>query len=211
MEATGAFLVVEDDPNTASVLVRLLSRIRPTDVAVSVREARTILTPWRRWTALVVDIGLPDGSGIDVVTHARSMFPLLPVLVLTGHNERKLINRSNELRAEFVCKPAEGDELMGFARRAITFERVPNERVAWVVDEMARVHTLTARECDLVAACMANTPRAQLGEQLKVSDNTLKSQIRGLLRKTGCESLDVLCRRLWHQALGGSETVSGRS
>lgn len=210
MDATGAFLIVEDDFNTASVLMRLLSRIRPTEVVGTVREARNILTPWRRWTALIVDIGLPDGSGIDVVTFARSRFPLLPVLVLTGRTERTVINRSHELRAEFVCKPAEGDELMGFARRAIAFERVPNERVAWVLDEVARVYALTTRECDLVAACMANVPRSEIAEQLRVTDNTLKSQIRGLLRKTGCETLDVLCRRLLHQALGGSEIVSDK-
>lgn len=211
MEAPGAFLVVEDDQQTSQMLLRLLERIRPTEVVNTVREARRILSPWRRWTGLVVDIGLPDGSGMDVVTDARTRYPLLPVLVLTGRTDRRVINRSHELRAEFVCKPAEGEELLGFVRRAIAFERVPNERVAWVIDELARSHALTTRESELVAACMANTPRSKLAEQLGVTDNTLKSQIRSLLRKTGCESLDVLCKRLLNQALGGSEVVSDRT
>jgi DNA-binding NarL/FixJ family response regulator len=211
MESTGSFLVVEDDQQTSQMLLRLLGRIRPTEVVNSVREARRILAPWKRWTGLVVDVGLPDGSGMDVVTDARQRYPLLPVLVLTGRNDRGVINRSFELRAEFVVKPAEGAELLGFVRRAIAFERVPIDRVAWVIDEVARNYGLTTRESELIAACVSNTPRVRLAEQLGVTDNTLKSQIRSLLRKTGCETLDVLCKRLLNQALGGSEIVSDKS
>ncbi len=211
MDEPGAFLVVEDEPQTGQMLARMLERIRPTEIAHTIRQARRILAPWRRWTGLVVDIGLPDGSGMDVVIDARGRYPLLPVLVLTGRNERSVINRSHELRAEFLCKPAEAEELLGFARRAIAFERVPNERIAWVIDELSKSYELSPRESDLVAACMASTPRAKLAEQLGVSDNTMKSQIKSLLRKTGCETLDVLCKRLLSQALAGSEITTERN
>ncbi len=210
MPHSGELLVVEDDFRNAKTLARLLGRFRTTRIAASVVEARALLKDGTRWTGLVVDVGLPDGSGLDVAGYARGLFPLLPVLVLTGRNDRSVINRSHKLRAEFVCKPASEADLFGFVRRAVTFERVPDERLAWLIDELAEHCELTPREVDVVAAAVANTPRQQLLETFQISENTLKSQVRSVLRKTGFESLDALAKSLLHDALSGSDAVASR-
>jgi FixJ family two-component response regulator len=202
--ATG-FLVVEDEPQAAESLVRLLERYRPTESALTVREAKDRLGAKAAWTGVVADLGLPDGSGLEVVRCVRQRFPLLPVLVLTGLHDPMSINRSHGLRAEFVVKPATESDLMGFVRRAVAFERIADERLAVVVDELARQCSFTAREMDIVAAALGNTPRRRLLEQFDVSDNTLKSQIRGLLRKADHESLDSLVRSILRGALEGGE------
>jgi FixJ family two-component response regulator len=203
----GHFLVVEDDHGNAQTLMRLLRRFRATDVADSVWEARHVLFARKRWTGVVVDIGLPDGSGLDVASHVRKHFPLLPVLMLTGRNDRVAINRAHELRAEYVVKPATEADLFGFIRRAVAFERVPDERLSWLIEELARNCELTPRETDVVAAVMANTPRERLLEQFQVTGNTLKSLVRHILRKTGHDSLDDLAKSLLYGALSGGETT----
>src|SRR5512144_1082467 len=130
----GAFLVLEDEPRALENLARILGRWRPTVAAPSVRAAIDALTsPGLRWTGLVADIGLPDGSGFEVVEAARERWPLLPVLMLTGLNDRASVNRAHALRAEYVIKPPEEGDLLGFVRRAIAFERVPRERLAGLV------------------------------------------------------------------------------
>lgn len=211
MSVYGGFLVVEDEPQAADSIARLLQRFRPTEYALTVRAARDKLEEAdRHWTGLVADIGLPDGSGLELVQHARGKLPLLPILVLTGRNDRLSINRAHELRAEFVCKPATETDLFGFARRAVAFERVPDERLVWLIEELSRQRGLTGRESDIVAAAVANTPRKQLMDQFGITENTLKSQVRQLLRKTDHDSLDDLTRSLLRGALGGSETGSLR-
>ncbi len=207
MHRAGELLVVEDEMGNAKTLARLLGRFRTTRIAGSVVEACALLEGETRWTALIVDIGLPDGSGLDVAGFARSRWPLLPVLVLTGRNDRKLINRSHKLRAEFVCKPASEADLFGFVRRAVTFERVPDERLSWLIDELSGHCELTPRETEVVAATVANVPRQQWLEMFQVSENTLKSQVRSVLRKTGFESLDSLAKSLLHEALSGSDAA----
>lgn len=207
MPPTGELLVVEDELGNAKTLARLLERFRTTRIAGSLAEACELLAGETRWTGLVVDIGLPDGSGLDVAGFARSRLPLLPVLVLTGRNDRNLINRSHKLRAEFVCKPASEADLFGFVRRAVTFERVPDERLAWLIDELSEQCELTPRETEVVAVAVANTPRQQLLEIFQVSENTLKSQVRSVLRKTGFDSLDSLAKALLHEALSGSDAA----
>ncbi len=204
MSPPGHLLVVEDEVSNAQTLCRVLQRFRVTEIAGSVREATAVLATHQRWTGLVVDIGLPDGSGLDVVAVARRTMPLVPVLVLTGRNDRTVINRAHQLRAEFVCKPATDADLYGFVRRAVAFERVPDERMAWLIEELSQHCELTAKETEVVAAAVANTPRHVLLEQFGVTDNTLKTQVRQVLRKTGFDSLDALTKALLREALSGT-------
>src|SRR5207248_11713280 len=83
----GAFLRVEDDPAIARAIGRLLAKSRPTHHVSRVAEAKAALEDATSWTGLVVDIGLPDGSGLDVLSAAREKWPTLPALVLTGSTQ----------------------------------------------------------------------------------------------------------------------------
>lgn len=203
MSAPGIFLVVEDEVATAHALVRLLRRHRQTEVAFSVQQAQRALGVRSDWTGLVVDIGLPDGSGLGLVSQARDKQPLLPVLVLTGRHDPEVINRSYQLRAEFVCKPPAEEHILTFVRRAIAFERIPDERLMSVVEELSRVSDLTIRETEVVAAALSRS-RGQLTELLGVTENTLKSLVRSILGKTNHASLDSLTKSLLRGALEGS-------
>jgi FixJ family two-component response regulator len=204
MVTLGRFLVVEDDPQTAQSVARVLERCRPTVMAFTLERALSLLAQPREWTGAVIDLGLPDGSGMTAVEFVRDRSPLLPVLVLTGRHDRISINQAHSLRAEFVCKPATESDLDRFARRAVTFERVSEQRLAELVDGLCQRKSLTPRESEIVAAAMADVPRAALLEQLGISENTLKSQVRRLLRKTGHDSLQLLSAALLRDALHGS-------
>lgn len=208
MAFEAGFLVVEDEPQAAESLVRLLARFRPSEYALTVREAKARLAAKPAWTGVIADLGLPDGSGLEVVSCVRGRLPLLPVLVLTGRHDPSSINRAHGLRAEFVVKPASEVDLLGFVRRAVAFERVPDQRLAVMVDELARSCSFTARETDILAAALGSTTRRQLLEQFGISENTLKSQIRCLLRKANQESLDGLVRSVLRGALRGGAVGS---
>jgi FixJ family two-component response regulator len=203
MGSSGLFLVVEDEVRTATALVRLMRRHRETEAVFSFREAQQALLKRADWIGLVVDIGLPDGSGLHVISLARERQPLLPVLVLTGRHDPDVINRSHQLRAEFLCKPPRDEDLLAFVRRAIAFEKVPDDRLSRVVDELARRHDLTVRETEVVVSALSNA-RAQLTEVLGVTENTLKSLVRSVLGKTDYASLDALTKALLRGALDGS-------
>jgi DNA-binding response OmpR family regulator len=78
-------LVVEDEPRVADLCVRLLQRIgfEPRIVG-TVREAMDVLGGAEPLDFAYIDVGLPDGSGLDVAAEARRGRPTMPIVVATG-------------------------------------------------------------------------------------------------------------------------------
>ena len=78
-------LLVEDEPSLAAALEIALRRSGyALDTAASGRAALDRLAS-HPWDAVVLDIGLPDLSGLDILAAIRRDLPNLPVLVITAH------------------------------------------------------------------------------------------------------------------------------
>ena len=203
MAGKGAFLVVEDDPAIARAVGRLLSKSRPTHHVAGVEAAKAALKDTKGWTGLVVDIGLPDGSGLDVVCAAREKWPTLPALVLTGSTQASDINRSFMLGADFLVKPGTSEEIAAFVRKAISRESIADARVVEAVDQIASEVGLTDRERDVLMLVAGDTKRADIADALGVKENTAKSHVNALMKKSGAHSFDELARTVLRRALAG--------
>ena len=57
------------------------------------------------------------------------------------------------------------------------------------------------REVQLIGFALQHVPRAQMRNELGITENTLKTQIKGLLRKCGERSLDALAKNILRAAL----------
>jgi CheY-like chemotaxis protein len=89
-------LLVEDHPDSARMLARLLSRsgwsVRTAnDVASALRSARA-----ERFDLVVSDIGLPDGTGLDLMRQLRVEQPALRGIALSGHGMESDIQLSRD-------------------------------------------------------------------------------------------------------------------
>ena len=82
-------LVVEDDPRLSRVLQRLLSQDRYiVETAASAAEALEVATSNLQLDAIILDIGLPDGSGLNVARTLRKKGSLIPILIQTLSRNR---------------------------------------------------------------------------------------------------------------------------
>ena len=205
----GAFLIVEDDEAIARSLGRLFGRHRPFFHAATAAAARAAIGGHESWIALVVDIGLPDGSGLDVLGAARTRWPLMPALVLTGSHRPANINRSFALRADYLCKPGSAPDFEAFIHKALAREGIEDARVFALVAQLSEAWQLTPRESVLLSLLVAGVQRAQFPAELGITENTTKSLVRGVLRKASASSLDELARRILRQALAGSQHAPG--
>ena len=77
----GGFLIVEDEPTLARTLARTFGRHGPVEVVYSMAAARVQLRAHEERTGVVLDLILPDGSGLDLLAEIRQTHGGLPVLV----------------------------------------------------------------------------------------------------------------------------------
>ena len=176
-----AFLVVEDDAFAARTFVAL---IRAQAFARSVSTVKQALTAidQRPWTGLLLDVTLPDGSGLDLLERLRGERNEVPVLVVTGSHDPTVANRAHRLGASCVFKPDVVADLRTFVHRAITATSDNQTRTLAAVRSLRRRLQLSGRELD-------------------VSENTVKTTVRRLLAKFKETSTEGVARAVFEEVL----------
>ena len=111
--ANAHLLVVDDEPN---ILTTLSTALRlegyAVDVAGGVRVAEEKLAK-RAYDLLLLDIALPDGDGIDLLTRLRQARNEIPCIVMSGHGTIDAAVRATRLGAlDFLEKPLSTDRLL---------------------------------------------------------------------------------------------------
>ena len=106
--STRHLLVVDDEPHIGLVLRPFLEQLGyRVSVAKTLDEARSALRAAPPTDALLLDLHLPDGSGLDFLRDLRAQggTARLPVLVLTAEGEDRILREARRLGAVLVTKP----------------------------------------------------------------------------------------------------------
>lgn len=193
----GLILVVEDEPLVARALSRsILAAGWEVRSAASVQSSRVALK--ERFDGALVNLGLPDGSGFEVIDAARHRQRGVPILVLTGGGDTANINRAQRMGVEYACKPADAENVRCFLRRCETARR---ERLDDLVATVIARHGLTPAESRIVHAAVECATREAISEALGVSFNTVKTHVQAVLVRTGAASLEELVAPIRRVAL----------
>lgn len=196
------FLVVDDEPLSARSIARTLSRLGAVVVAASKAEGCARLDAAQAWTALVLDLWLTDGTGLEVLGHARKRNIVAPALLLSGGLEPASINRAFPLDARVLAKPCEPEHLRQWAKEAmLASEEVPC-RITKAVQDLAAKHALTPAQTEILLGTVKGIDRTELMAARQVTENTHKTQVRAILRKTRTMSLGELRDRVLRQIAG---------
>lgn len=206
-------LVVEDDELIATGLVSgLRAHGMTVDRVPTATGARGALAA-TAFDLVVLDLGLPDGDGLDVLRGWRAAGTTLPVLVLTARDA--LEARLTGLRGgadDYLVKPFDLDELVArvhaLLRRAAGRAADHVEHGALRVDTARREVTLNGRlvdlarrEFDVLLALLNARGRilstAQLQDSLygfdqAVDSNAINVHIHHLRRKLGVEAIETV-------------------
>lgn len=109
------FLLAEDDPALSKCLLILLSRYGRAMHAGTVQDAMILLAEHSAWGALIVDLRLPDGSGLEVLATFRSNHATAPAMILTGALDAIAIDRAYDLGAVYITKPVDSARMLRFS------------------------------------------------------------------------------------------------
>jgi len=203
-------LVVEDDDRLRRVLKRLLEEDRHVvDVAADGETGAEIVESTEGIDAVILDVGLPDMSGLDVARRIRRKNAELAILMLTARDT--VGDRVNGLDAgadDYLVKPFAYEELAArlraLSRRATNGPRRALPKLAVgpiVLDEAARRVTAAGRDVDLsprefsLLECLLRHPgqtltRDQLLDQawpfsVAVTPNAVDAYVHYLRTKLG--------------------------
>lgn len=197
-------LLVEDDRVLAAALSRALRAegfvVDHVDAGKAAVEAVAVSAP----DLLVLDLGLPDMDGTQVLHQVRKSQPRLPVLVLTARDGvSDKVSALDTGADDYLCKPFEMDELLARLRvlaRHIGTSASSQVKIREVCLELASHEvsvddlpvSLSRREYMLLKALMENTGRVLTREALEnklygwgelVASNTIEVHISNLRKK----------------------------
>ncbi len=184
-------LYVEDDRLVRLAFARAFSDLR-VELASTFHEGKARLGVDSH-AAWIVDEHLPDGSGTALIEWARNQGLWTPALLVTGVEDRTIVNRAQLLGIEIAIKPEMTLNVRAFLARARA-ARSAGPAVLRAVDAFAQKNAVSPRERDLLRAIGRGIPRAALDAELGLSENTVKTLVRRILRKTGTDSLDDVLR-----------------
>jgi DNA-binding NarL/FixJ family response regulator len=161
-----------------------------------------------RFAGLIVQVA-PERA--PWISRALDRAPRLPTLALLESCDRAAINALQARGVATALLPLPLSTLVAFVQRALTINFVPSERVARTITTLAQARGLTAREVQLLGYSLGDEPRARVRRRLGITENTLKTQIRGLLRKCGERNLDALAKNVLRSALAIPSDTSARA
>ena len=138
----------------------------------------------------IIDLGLPDSSGIPVLHRLRLAAPDLPVVVFSATSDRNTIIESLEAGAMgFIPKTSPSDVLLNALRLVFSGSiYVPQEALAGR-DVPTRIGPdLTPRQTEVMQMLLLGLSNKRICRQLGISENTVKVHMTAVLRALGAEN-----------------------
>ncbi|UNX56415.1 response regulator transcription factor [Georgenia sp. TF02-10] len=154
-------------------------------VAEAVRRA-----PLVRPEVVLVDLQLPDGTGIDIISTLREKVPDARPVVLTSFDDDDALAEALKAGAKaYLLKTVRGAELADVikavaAGRTLLDERTVTRRRADHEDPTADLTPSERRVLELIGDGLSNR---EIGERLGVAEKTVKNHITALLSKMGLQ------------------------
>ncbi|MBD3886574.1 response regulator transcription factor [Phormidium tenue FACHB-886] len=148
---------------------------------------------------VVLDIGLPGIGGIETCRQLREINAALPILVLTSHSQKPLINRMIEVGAQGYCLKGSPAEILILAIRSVAagaswWDSVATSEIRAAFDNSpseTRLQTTTAqpispltpREQEILALIAVGKTNQEIAEMLYITRGTVRVHVHTILQK----------------------------
>ncbi|MDI6880896.1 MAG: LytTR family DNA-binding domain-containing protein [Desulfitobacteriaceae bacterium] len=152
----GGVVIVEDDPLFRDELARLLTAIPDVEVTGSFAEGGTFLSSVQKLKPeiLLLDVGLPGMSGIQVADRIRRDFPYMEIVFITA-DENHIRDAFRLYASDYITKPLDSDRLCQTLARIR--RKLPLRGAAIEVMCEEKVEVLSQADIYMVEALMKKT------------------------------------------------------
>lgn len=196
-------LIVDDHPLFCEALAMTLktaARLDHIHTADTLGDALTMIDEGLAPDVVLLDLNLPDVSGLDGLIRLKKVVAETPVLVVSSMSEDRMVRSTIRAGASgFVAKHSHGDEFRAAldavsrgdihapAACALAGETV-GDAEADEDDAISRLSQLTLQQARILTLVCDGKLNKQIAHELSIAETTVKAHMTAILRKLGVHS-----------------------
>lgn len=195
-------LIVDDHPLFRHALIQAVRYSLPQaqiSETAAVNEFYERLDNGPEPDLVLLDLNLPGASGFSALVHVRAQYPLIPILVVSAHEETSIIQRAIAHGAMGYIPKSAHPSLIGEAIRHVLEGEIwlpsnfpPNMNFdPRAADETAlaeRIQSLTPQQFRVLMMVAEGLLNKQIAYELDVSEATIKAHVTAIFRKLGVQN-----------------------
>ncbi len=189
-------LLVDDHRILLEGTASLLSGLEDYEVAATAssgKEAIALLKS-QEFDILVTDYELPDFSGLDIIRVAHAINPDIKVIVLSMHDEPAVVRELLQANIDsFVLKNDAHSSLLRALEKVSAGKKYFSDEISEILvrqlNSPEEKSELSPRETEIIKLIVRDFSTKQIAEVLFISEKTVDTHRKNILRKTGCSSL----------------------
>jgi FixJ family two-component response regulator len=194
-EPNPVVLVLDDEHAVRTALERLLRSAGYAVLSFGSASEFLALAPRDVVACLVLDVRLPDGSGLELQNELAGRAPLLPIVFITGYADVRMTVRAMRNGAvALLPKPFLDEELIDAVQQALDCASQAWRDHTELDGLRGRFARLTARECDVWQLVVSGRLNKQIAAELGICEVTVKVHRGQVMCKTGAGSVAELVR-----------------
>jgi two-component system, NarL family, response regulator len=183
-------LCVDDHPIVLKGVAGLVGVQSDMEVVAEATTGREAIAQFRvhRPDITLMDLQMPDLSGLDAIVAIRGEFPEARIIVLTTYAGDVQALRAIKAGARaYLLKNALHKELLDTIRAVHLGKKALSQEVSFELAEHATDDALTPAEVRVLRLIAHGSANKEIAAQLSLSEETVKGQVRNILSKLGAK------------------------
>lgn len=192
---TPTIYIVDDDDSMRQALALLLRTVGYTPIAFARPGDFLAKYDPDQHGCLVLDIRMPEMSGLEVQQQLNRSGAMLPVIFITGHGDIPMaVQAMKDGALDFVTKPFRDQDLLDRINNALKQDAENRATIEKHADLKRRAESLTAREREVLELVVDGKANKVIAIDLGLSERTVEIHRANVMEKMGARSVAHLVK-----------------